>query len=269
MGEVELAHGEMGGSLEDLGAEAIVLGLRLGEGEVQPAPALGPVALDPPERGASAGDAKDQRIAAEGERGPDLVVLLGEPRQPGFLVGAVELRFGAFNEIGDPAGMARADLRALAGRVELLDGMFPDGLEHPIPVARGLDEALLDERLERIELGLRDHLGRFEAEAGGEDPESSEEDLLRRRQELVRPLDGRPERPLAGVAVAGATEVEPLADAVQDPGRCQDRRRAAASSMASGRSSSPAHKAAISSVDKTRTRAEQGDPSSGASGGTR
>ena len=71
---------------------------------------------------------------------------------------------------------------------------------------RVAEEALLDERLEGVEVGRADLLCGLERAAAGEDGEPGEEALLRGRQQLVRPPDRGPERLLAGIGVSPALE---------------------------------------------------------------
>ena len=148
--DVELAHGEMGGPLERLGPEAGVLRRGLRQGAVEPTPALGPVAVDPPERRHRAGDRAGPVAAAVVRAAPDVVVLLGEPRRasrPGRRPRARARP--ARRSRGTNGHVARRHLGALAERVEPLVRLLPDRLEHPVAIGREADEALLDERLER------------------------------------------------------------------------------------------------------------------------
>ena len=75
---------------------------------------------------------------------------------------------------------------------------------------REAKEALLDERLQRVEVGVCHLLGGFECAAASEDGEAGEELLLLAGEELVAPLDRGSQRLLAGIGVAAALEqVEP------------------------------------------------------------
>src|SRR5918992_3697577 len=92
----------------------------------------------------------------------------------------------------------------LTRRDKSLGRVLPDRLEHPIPLVGEAQQALFDERLEVIEVGVRNLLSRFQPAAACEDGESTEERLLVLGQELVRPLDRRPERLLARIGIASA-----------------------------------------------------------------
>ena len=72
------------------------------------------------------------------------------------------------------------------------------------------EQALVDQRLQRIEVGSRDLFGGLEGAAAREHRQSREEPLLRLAQEIVRPFDRRPQRLLSWIGVAAALkQVEP------------------------------------------------------------
>ena len=58
-------------------------------------------------------------------------------------------------------------------------------------------QALVHERLERVEIGVRDLLGRLERAAAAEDRQAREEQLLLLAEQLVAPLDRGAQRALA------------------------------------------------------------------------
>jgi hypothetical protein len=66
------------------------------------------------------------------------------------------------------------------------------------------DKALVDERGERVEVGSADFLRRLERAAAREDGQPREEPLLVFVQQIVAPLDRRPQRRLAGISVAAS-----------------------------------------------------------------
>ena len=61
---------------------------------------------------------------------------------------------------------------------EPLASELPDRLEHPVALVGKAQEALLDERLQGVEVGVRNLLRRLERAAAGEDAEAGEELLL-------------------------------------------------------------------------------------------
>jgi hypothetical protein len=64
-------------------------------------------------------------------------------------------------------------------------------------------QVLGDEAVERVEIGADDRLDRLYGRAAREDREAREALLLGIAEQVVAPLDGRPQRPLAGGRVAG------------------------------------------------------------------
>src|ERR687888_699365 len=93
-----------------------------------------------------------------------------------------------------------------AGLVEPLGRVLADRLQHREALAGVAEEALVDERLQHVEVCVCDFLCRVERAAPCEDRKSSEELLLLRRQEVVRPLDRRPQRLLAGFGIAASLQ---------------------------------------------------------------
>ena len=73
------------------------------------------------------------------------------------------------------------------------------------------DEALVHERLQRVELRACDVLSRSDRAPATKDGEAGEAALLFHVQEIVGPLDRGPQRLLSRVRVAtAAEEIEPL-----------------------------------------------------------
>src|SRR5436309_1063522 len=77
---------------------------------------------------------------------------------------------------------------------EPLKRELPDRLEQPEPSVRKPHEALLDECLECVELGLDDLLRCLERAAAGEDGEPREQMLLLVGEQVDAPFDRRPQR---------------------------------------------------------------------------
>ena len=92
--------------------------------------------------------------------------------------------------------------------VEPLERILADRVEHAeAAAAPPPNQALLDERLEDVELGVAYGLRRVERKAAGEHRQPPEELLLVRLEQLVAPLDRRAQRALARRGVArGAGE---------------------------------------------------------------
>ncbi len=75
-----------------------------------------------------------------------------------------------------------------------------------------------------VEVGLAHLLGGFERATASEDGEAREELLLDRGEQVVAPLDGGSQGPLAGIRVTAALQqIESLGDALKELGRRQDR----------------------------------------------
>ena len=88
--------------------------------------------------------------------------------------------------------------------VESLERILADRVEQAeAPVGAAADEALLDERLERVEVGVADGLGRLDREAARERRERSEELLFVRLEEPVAPFDRGAQRSLPRRRAAG------------------------------------------------------------------
>src|ERR1700675_967756 len=90
--------------------------------------------------------------------------------------------------------MSKRCLLGLPGFVELLERELPQCLEHEEPrLADRLEEALVDERRDRVEIGASDGGGRVEREAAAKDREPTECDPLCVQEQIVAPLDRRAE----------------------------------------------------------------------------
>ena len=79
------------------------------------------------------------------------------------------------------------------------------------------EQALVDERAERVELGFADLLGGLERAAAGEDGQAGEELLLGLVEQVVAPGDRRPQRLLAlrGVARAAGQQRQPVLEPLE------------------------------------------------------
>src|SRR5438067_6692921 len=106
----------------------------------------------------------------------------------------------------------------LTGLVKPLDRVLADRLQHPEAVALAdANQALVDERLERVKICVADCFRRLERAAAREDGEPSEELLLVLGQQLVAPLDRRAQRLLARVdGAAGLEQIQPLREPLDE-----------------------------------------------------
>src|SRR5439155_15549286 len=115
--------------------------------------------------------------------------------------------------------VTQAELTCGAAFSEPLDRVPANRLEHPEALVRVAHEALVDERLQRVEIRACDVLGGPERAAAAEDGQACEQLLLVRVEQLVGPLDRRAQRLLARVCVPPALEhVESRREALEDLG---------------------------------------------------
>ena len=119
--------------------------------------------------------------------------------------------------------VAQLLLLGLAGRSSRSMRVLADRLEHPEALVGVPEEALVDERLQRVEIGLRDLLGRLERAPTREDCEPREDALLLGRQELVAPFDRRAKGALALGQVPGTAgqKRQALLEAAEDLARAK------------------------------------------------
>src|SRR3954452_24820194 len=113
--------------------------------------------------------------------------------------------------------VAFAEHTRLSDQLELLPGVLTDGLEHPEAILRAADEALLDQRLQHVQVGVTDLFRSLERAATGEYGQAGGQLLLFRGGQVVAPLDRRAEGALARVGVPAAPEqVESLREPLED-----------------------------------------------------
>ena len=128
---------------------------------------------------------------------------------------------GFFRQTEEIVGVALPETVTVFLVLESLDGVLADRLQHPEALLRIPEQALVDERLQHVEVRADDLLGLLEGAAAAEDREPGEEGLLLIRQQVVRPLDRRPQGPLALGCVAGAAgqERQSALQTLEDLGR--------------------------------------------------
>src|SRR4029078_10286776 len=99
--------------------------------------------------------------------------------------------------------------------------VLANDLEHPVTLVRIRDEAFVDERLQRVEIGATDLLAGVQCPASAKGSQSGERVFLVGGQQVVAPIDSRAERLLAlgQVARTAGQKCEPLLQARQDLGR--------------------------------------------------
>ncbi len=104
------------------------------------------------------------------------------------------------------------------GVVEPLAGELADRVEHLEPLAGAHHERAVHQRLQRVEHVAGHLLGGLQRPAAGEHRQVRERAPLALVQQVVAPLDRRPQRALAlgRVARAAGQQVEPAAEALED-----------------------------------------------------
>ncbi len=94
----------------------------------------------------------------------------------------------------------------LPGRLEAVAGIFTNRFEHPVALPGVAQKALLDQRLECIDVGATDRFGDLKRAPADEYRETPEDLLFVGREQVIAPLDRRSEGSLAGIGVATALE---------------------------------------------------------------
>ena len=128
------------------------------------------------------------------------------------------MELGFFAECKEVFCVTALQHLGLAGVLEPLGSVLADRLQHPEAVALAdANQALVDERLERVEICVAHRFRRPERAAAREDCEPCEEPLLVLVQQLVAPLDRRAQRLLARIDAAACLEqVEPPGEPVEE-----------------------------------------------------
>ena len=201
------------------------------------------------------------RGGGPGQSGAEIVVLLVEHREDGLVrVGAGVPRFGGgLDPAEDVLAVTAAQALLLARRVEQLAGVLADRLQHrearlPGRPAQGTDEAVVDERSQRLEdveaVAAANRFRRLEGPAAREDREPCEEPALvvvRRpwlHSSVARSVRWRPGRSCA--PPTSRSSARSRRRLIASGGRSFE--RAAASSIASGRPSSLAQTSATAEM---------------------
>ena len=155
--------------------------------------------------------------------------------------------------------MPAAHLLGATRALELLLRKLPDRLEHPV----ALDRRSAGGSSRRATAGCRGRRRATSSAASSVQPPAKTERranelLLSGGEQVVAPLDRRPQRPLAGIGVAAALEeVEALESRSRIWAGESAFVRAAASSTASGSESRRAQSSAISSVGSSCARSQK------------
>ena len=166
--------------------------------------------------------------------------------------------------------MSPSEVVPLVSHIQTLGRVLSNDLEHQEAVVPSAEQALLDERLQGVDVGVATSSAASSVQPPAKTERRAEEALLLLGEEVVAPLDRRPERVLPGIGVAAALERsrrwrEPLEDLLGESAFV----RAAASSTASGSESRRRQSSAISSLGSSWERSQKRETASGScSGGT-
>src|SRR3712207_665416 len=112
--------------------------------------------------------------------------------------------------------MSTRDENGPSALAQPLASELVDCLEHPQPPGPpSSDEALVDQGLQDVKVGVADLFCGFDVKAAGKNREAREQRLLFRRQELMAPLDRRAQcaLPLRGVTPTAGQKRQPLLEA--------------------------------------------------------
>src|SRR5207247_7679079 len=120
-----------------------------------------------------------------------------KPAEPDRLAPGSQVGLRELPELEEVRGVPLPQVLAATGSLESLVRELADRLQHPEAAVCEPDEALLDQRLQRVQVGAADGLGRFQGAAAGKDREAGEEPPLLLGEEVVAPGDRRPQGLLA------------------------------------------------------------------------
>ena len=146
-----------------------------------------------------------------------------EPRPPQRLVGAGQARHRRAGDAEVVGGVGAPDVVGVGACVERLERVLADRLEHGEALAVGTDEALVDERADRLEVAAAHVLDRLERAAPGEDRQPAEERLLGVAEQLEAPADRVAQRPVpvGRVPRPRGEQLQRVRQPGQDPARRQ------------------------------------------------
>ena len=74
--------------------------------------------------------------------------------------------------------MRPADVILSTSLAQTVARVFTNGLEHPVALSRVANEALVDERLQQVEIGARDLLGGVQRRPASEDGQAGKQASL-------------------------------------------------------------------------------------------
>jgi hypothetical protein len=108
-----------------------------------------------------------------------------EPVEPRSLRRARKLGLGLESEPEVMLGMPPLQLLGIRRSSQRLGGELSDRLQHPVAPVREAHEALVHQRLKRVEVGITDVLRGLQRAAAREDRQPGEQPLLLLSQQVV------------------------------------------------------------------------------------
>ena len=178
-----------------------------------------------PQRRSPPADSASTRLHSRA--GPQVLVLQFQAAQPLGLLRPGQLRFCLLRQRQEVVSIPFAHGVRVPGVDELFLGVLAYRIQQPVAVAvlvgdhqRFLDEG--DQQIDHIVLGDRlpgaDELHRAERPAAGEDRQPREQRLFRRIEQVVAPVDQRPQRlvPRQLGTAAGRQQAKALVEQTHD-----------------------------------------------------
>ena len=101
-----------------------------------------------------------------------------QPVQIAVLIRSLELGLHVLNPLAEEGQVPIADRRCFTGLLEMLGCELPDRLQEPVATVGEANEALVDERLQAVDVGVTDFFCRLQRAAATEDGQAGEELLL-------------------------------------------------------------------------------------------
>ena len=108
-----------------------------------------------------------------------------EAVEPDRRARAAQLGLRELRQLEEVRAAPTSQLLGSAGLLESLERELADRLQHPETLLRVADEALFDERLQRVEVGVGHFLSRLERAAAGKDGQVGEKELLILGEQIV------------------------------------------------------------------------------------
>ena len=127
-------------------------------------------------------------------------------RQPGHSVRPDEMGCRLIQKVKAPCRESRLDRVAVGVLGQPFERVLPHGFEHEQALVVRGQQLLGHERVQDVERGASDGLGRRHGGASGEDGHVRERAALLAREQVIAPVDRRAQRALALRSIAGSAD---------------------------------------------------------------